>query len=393
MVDGSIGAATKALLVSAAAVIVLAGLKLADDLVVPLLVAAFVAAVTAPMVGWLRRHRLPTFLAVTVTIIAVFAAIVGFGALFSSSASDLANSFPNYERALRSAKFGFADWLASHRLERFVPTVMSFDVGVIGERIVTGLIVGMPGALSEVGVVLFVVIFILLEAPTFQRRLSRALNWEFDGFLDIQDTLSEVHKYLLVKTGTSMLTGVACGLWCIAVGMREATLWGLVSFLLAYIPVFGSAVVTVAATGIALLQLGSGPAIGLAAGFTVINAAIGNLLEPKVLGRAVGLSPLAIVISIVLWGWVLGPIGALLSVPLTMVFKIVAAHTEDLRWLAVLLGPGEGRDEQRYVEERRRSRLSRISVGPPSVPPPPISDRPPPTVPPSVPDSASQARS
>jgi hypothetical protein len=126
----------------------------------------------------------------------------------------------------------------------------------------------------------------------------------------------------------------------------------------------------------------------------VINAAIGNLLEPKVLGRAVGLSPLAIVISIVLWGWILGPIGALLSVPLTMVFKIIAAHTEDLRWLAVLLGPGEGRDEQRYVEERRRTRLSRTSVGSPSVPPPPpLSEAPPPSVPPqSVTDTPSQAR-
>src|SRR5689334_743836 len=145
MVEGTLGAASKALLVFAAAVIALAGLKLADDLVVPLLVAAFVAAVTAPMVGWLRRHRLPTFLAVAVAVIGVVAAIVGFGALFSASASDLANSFPNYEHALRSAKLDFADWLTTHRLGRFAPTVMSFDLGVIGERIVTGLIVGMPG--------------------------------------------------------------------------------------------------------------------------------------------------------------------------------------------------------------------------------------------------------
>jgi predicted PurR-regulated permease PerM len=90
---------------------------------------------------------------------------------------------------------------------------MSFDLGIVGERIVTGLIVGMFGALSQVGVVLFVVIFILLEAPTFQRRLSRALNWEVEGFADIQDTLGEVHKYLSPRAPSPCSSSARGPLW------------------------------------------------------------------------------------------------------------------------------------------------------------------------------------
>jgi predicted PurR-regulated permease PerM len=353
-----LGVGSKSILVMAALAIVLAALKLAKAIILPLLVAIFIAAATAPIVSWLKRRRIPPYLAVTLTIVAVLGGLTGFAILVMMAATDLAESLPLYERALRELKLQVATWLNGHHMVRSAATVIRFDVGAFGENVVKGVVFQAPVTLSAAGTVFFIVIFILLEAATFRNKVYLALDWNSDRFEDVRYTMGEVQKYLLVKTAVSVLTGLLCGLWAYAMGLRDAVLWGMVSFALNFIPVFGSVVATLATTGMAVLQGGLGVGLAVFGGFIVVNNAIGNLLEPKLLGRALGLSPLVIVVSIVVWGWLLGPIGALLSVPLMMVFKIIAANTADLRGVAVLLGSGEGRLEIKYAEERRRSRMT-----------------------------------
>jgi AI-2 transport protein TqsA len=344
------------MIVMAALVIVAAGLKWAEPMLVPLLVAACVAASTAPIVHWMRRARFPTSLAVTFTILLVLAAIVGFGALTAVAASDLTESLPRLERTLAAFKQEAAAWLAENRLARFAPMVMRFDPGKLSENSVASAVAEVPAAVSSFGIVLFVAIFILLEAATFNGKLAYALHWRPHRLLAARSTVEEVQKYLLVKTWISAAMGVFCGGWCALLGVENPVLWGLVTFALNFIPVFGSLLATIGPTAIALLELGTPAALGVLVGLFVIHNIIGNVIEPKVLGRALGLSPLVVMLSIVIWGWLLGPVGALLSVPLTMVVKIIMANTEDLRWAAVLLGPGDGREEAEYAEERRRSR-------------------------------------
>jgi predicted PurR-regulated permease PerM len=356
-----LGVGSKSILVLAAATIVLAGLKLAQGIVLPLLVSIFIAAATAPIVGWLRRRGIPTYLAVAFTTLGVLAGLTGFGIAMTLAATDLTESLPLYERALHEAKVELAQWLQSHRLGRFSTTVLRFDGGAIGERLVTGAVAQAPVTLSAAGTVLFIVIFILLEAATFRTKLRRALDWRAERFDDIRGTMLEVQKYLLVKTAISTLVGVLCGAWCLIMGLRDGVFWGMVSFALNFIPVFGSLIATVGASVMGTLQIGLSMGIVLFLGLLLIHNAVGNLLEPKVMGAALGLSPLVVTVSIVAWGWLLGPIGALLSVPLMMAIKIVAANTPDLRWLAILLGPGEGRVEKEYAEARQRTRLRRNS--------------------------------
>ena len=382
MADLKLGVGLKAIFVLAATVIVLAGLKWGEALIVPLLVAACVAAATAPIVDWLRRRGLPTFVAVTLTIFLVLGGLVGFRALVAVAASDLSNSLPRLERSLFDAKHDLVAWLTQNRLSRVAPMVMSFDPGKLTEHLLAGAVMAVPNALSSFGVVLFIVIFILLEAATFRTKLSIALHWQAERFGDVRNPFG-IQKYLLVKTWISAGMGVLCGTWCVVLGLDNAVLWGLVTFLLNFIPVFGPIIATIGPVVTAFLQLGAVPAIAILAGLLLVHNLLGNLVKPKVLGRALGLSPLVITLAMVVWGWLLGPIGALLSVPLTMVVKIVFANTDDLRWAAVLLGPGEGREEQEYAEQRRKTRLSRSLPGgarslvepsaPATAPAPPVS--------------------
>jgi AI-2 transport protein TqsA len=362
-----LGRGTQALLLLGSTVIIAFGLKSAAAVVTPLLFAALVAAATTPVVALLQRWRVSTPLAVALTVVLVLAALVGLGALVMLAGTDLTASLPRLEASLLKIQRQLVFGLQSHGLARAAASLATVDARDLIGAVFTGLVLGMPGVLSGLAVVFFVSVFILMEAATFPSKLSRALGWEPDRFIDARRAITEVQKYLFVKSATSAATGLLCGVWCLAVGLDNAVMWGLVTFLLNYIPVVGSVFVTVLAGLAGLVQLGAADGLVLLGGLAVINVLIGYLLEPRVLGRAVGLSPLVVIVSIVFWGWMLGPSGALLSVPLTMGVKIVLAHTEDLRWLAVLLGPGEGRHEHEYAEQQRLTRLTRRSDGPPTI--------------------------
>ena len=147
----------------------------------------------------------------------------------------------------------------------------------------------------------------------------------------------QVQNYLAIKTAVSVFTGVLVGIWVWALGLDLPLLWGLVAFIFNYIPNLGSILAAVPAVLLALVQFGPGRAAVVASGYLAINLVFGNDVEPMMLGRRLGLSTLVVFMSRVFWGWVWGPVGMLLSVPLTMMLKIAMENTEDLRWVAVML--------------------------------------------------------
>ncbi len=136
----------------------------------------------------------------------------------------------------------------------------------------------------------------------------------------------------------SVATGLLIGVWVGVLGVDFAIFWGLVAFVLNFIQNLGSVIAAVPTTLLAMVQIGVGRGLLVALGYLVVNMVIGNFIEPHLMGRRVGLSTLVVVLSLVFWGWVWGPIGMLLSVPLTMVLKILLENTEEFRWVAVLLG-------------------------------------------------------
>jgi predicted PurR-regulated permease PerM len=157
----------------------------------------------------------------------------------------------------------------------------------------------------------------------------------------IADGLREVQRYLLVKLLMSTCNGLFLGLWCWLWGVDSPLLWGVLAFALNFIPIIGSILAAIPPILIGLLNGGWPVALGVATGYGVVNLVVDNIVEPRIMGRALGLSPLVILLALLIWGFVLGPVGALLAVPLTMAAKIMFEQDRDLRRVALLMSNGD----------------------------------------------------
>jgi predicted PurR-regulated permease PerM len=202
--------------------------------------------------------------------------------------------------------------------------------------------------LTNVFLIIFTMIFILLEASTVETKVAAAFRRSTQSLKRPRVFLSNLGRYLGIKTIVSMATGLVAGLMTWAIGLDFPLLWAMLAFLLNYIPTIGSIIAAVPAVLMALVQLGPGGASATAIGFIAINLVFGNMIEPRLMGYGVGLSPLVVFIGLVFWGWVFGPVGMLLSVPLTMTLKLALESDARTRWIAILIG--SERDAQHALE-------------------------------------------
>jgi predicted PurR-regulated permease PerM len=228
-----------------------------------------------------------------------------------------------------------------HRIALLVQTRVGMDLGNLEVTSLVNYATDLVGFATLAALVAF---FGLLERSFFSRRLSgsRRANQTW------QRILADTQRYLGIKSATSALTGLVAGAACWLVGLPNAPLWGAIAFWLNYLPVVGSILAALPPLLIALATQDASAAISVGVAYLAINMLIGNYLEPKWHGTAAGLSALAVIISIASWGALLGPLGALLAVPLTMTIKIWCYHTPDLSWLARLLGETELHSEEEF---------------------------------------------
>lgn len=332
------------LVVSAALVVVVAGLRAAEAIFVPFLVALFLAVISRPLVEGLMRQRVPRWLAVGLALLVIALVLVILGYLASLSLSRVTARMPQYqERFQQELNAGLA-WLNARGIDTAVwITPESLGPTAVVD-LITGTFRGVANLLTALFLVLLMTFFLLLESRGFEKKLQRALGRQGEGADEAMmerfaRITSEVQRYLLIKTLVSLATGVSIGLWVALVGLDFPLLWGLLAFLFNYIPNIGSFLAAVPAVLLAIVQLGPSQALLVALGYLAANVLWGNLVEPQVLGRRLRLSPLAVFLSLIFWGWVWGPMGMLLSVPITMVLKIAMENSRSFRWLAVLLDP------------------------------------------------------
>jgi AI-2 transport protein TqsA len=329
---------------AAALVIVIAGAKAAGSVVVPFLVAVFLAIICAPISGWLVRHRVPNVLAVMIVLIGLLALASAAGAVFAGSINEFTAVAPRYQARLTEMARDLAGFagrkLGSHQFELSAEKVLSaVDPGSV-MSLVGRSMNALAGLLSDAVLVLLTMVFILLEAPTIPGKL-RALAGKPDADISQYGRIAhEVPRYLAVKTVTATATGVLVSVLCAVLGVDFALLWGLFAFLANFIPNIGIIFAALPAVLLALVQHGPGRALILAAGYTAIGMVVGNVIEPAWLGRRLGLSTLVVFLSLVVWGWLWGWVGMLLSVPLTLVLKILLESNRELAPIAALLdGP------------------------------------------------------
>ncbi len=347
-IDFATAPSARVLLIVAAFVIVVAGMQAAEPILVPFLLSVFIAVICAPSLFWLERHGFPMVVALAVVILTVLLAGLLVGALVGTSVDDFSKNLPAYQARLRGQTGALAAWLGNlgiHLPENFIREY--FDPGK-AMKLAARVLTGFTGALTNTFLILLTVIFILLEASSFPAKLRSVLDDPESSLRGFQKFTENVKRYVAIKTSVSLLTGLVISLWLWALGVDYPLLWGLLAFMLNYVPNIGSIIAAVPAVLLALVQLGPGTALASAAGYVVVNILVGSVIEPRFMGRGLGLSTLVVFLSLVFWGWLLGPVGMLLSVPLTMTVKIALDSSEDTRWIAVLLGPANAvRDSTR----------------------------------------------
>jgi AI-2 transport protein TqsA len=325
--------------VLAALVIIVAGMRAAGDLLEPFLVAIFLSIVCAPGATWLRQRGCPEALAVVLVLIALVV-VLGLAALgLGTSINGFLRELPAYQAALSERVGGLLAGLAGLGLE--------MDTAQLRAQLDPGAVMNLAGkvasrfgsALGNTLLVLLTVAFILLEAVRFPAKLHAALGDAGRGLVAFDRFSDGVKQYLAIKSMVSLATGLLVWLMLWILDVDYPLLWGALAFLFNYIPNIGSFLAAIPACLLAFVLHGTGIALIAAAGYAVINVVMGSVIEPRFMGRSLGLSTLVVFISLVFWGWVLGPVGMVLSVPLTMILRIALESREGGHWLAVLLGP------------------------------------------------------
>lgn len=328
------------LLINAAAfVVVVAGLRAASSVVVLFLVAAFFAMITAPGVLWLKKKRVPSGLAVLIVATGVIAILSVVGVMVGTSVNGFVRAVPGYRARLNESMAGLSDWAVEHGMDEVISTQLgSIDAGAV-MGLAGDAFTALGGVLGNSFIIIITLLFILFEVSSFPVKLRAAFGVGDRSTQWVREITGNVARYVALKTVVSLVTGVGVGLWVGLAGLDFPLLWGLLAFLLNYIPTVGSLIAAVPAVLLALVQLGPTGAAIVALGFIIVNIVMGNVIEPRMMGEGLGLSPLVVVLSLLAWGWVLGTVGMFLAVPLTVSLRIVLESSEDTRWIAVLLGP------------------------------------------------------
>lgn len=347
------------LLACAALVIILAGIKAASEIVVPFLLSLFIAIICSPLIKWMTNRNMPHWLAISILFLAILLIFFFLIGLINSSIREFSQSIPQYKLLL------------SERLNHLIMLAKKWNLPitinkeVISDKLdpsaimnfVSSLLMNFSNVVSSAFVLILVVVFMLLEAPTAKYKLNMLLRntaheqWEEDGHLDRM--LDGIIRYLGVKSAVSLLTGILVWALLEMMSVQYAVLWATLTFLFNYIPNVGSIIAAVPIILQAFLLNGFSSGFIVSVGVIGINMVVGNILEPRMMGRTLGLSTLVVFLSLLFWGWLLGTVGMLLSVPLTIAFKIVLESSPNTKRYAALLGEV---DEEKIAESNTEVR-------------------------------------
>ncbi len=375
-------------MVSAAAfVIVVAGMKAAVDIIVPFLMAIFLAIISTPALFWLKGKGFSTVVAILVVSLVILLGGILVGTVLTTSIADFTQDLPKYandmDQKIKELEQQWTTWLDEKReklrfddedengepiepveptetepaaaqpqvaespdVERIAaettpaeppPSLFQFDASTAID-LTRNLLAQLGNILTDGFMIYLTMVFILLEASILPGKIKAAMSNSPETFENLAAVSDDVKKYLAMKTAISLITGVLITIWLMILGVKYPIVWGLVAFLLNFVPSIGSIIAAIPACALAFVQLGTGPASLAALGYLVVNILIGNIIEPRLMGQRLGLSTLVVFLSLIFWGWILGPMGMLLSVPLTMTVKIALQSHPDTRKFAILLG-------------------------------------------------------
>ncbi len=329
-------------------VIIIGGLKMASQAIVILFLSIFISSVLSPLLARLQKYRVPKFLAYILILAMIIGIILFIVYIINTSLKDFGNNLPFYEMKLKKMVVDGLSWLNDFGFQIEPKSILEdFNFGALFNF--TAATAGNIGIfLSKMLLVFIGVAFILVESTHFEKKLDIIFKKNKDAQKNFRLFSHNIQKYFSIKTLTSLLTGIMITITLIFFEIDYPVLWGFLGFMLNFIPVIGSFIASIPALMLAVIHHDLATVGWLAFAYLIINNLISNVLEPKFMGQGLGLSAAVIFFSLIFWGWVLGPAGMFLAVPLTMTLKIAFDSGAKTQWLGILFSNLKNRREKKY---------------------------------------------
>jgi predicted PurR-regulated permease PerM len=290
------------------------------------------------MIGWLNRKGLPAWLSLLVTILVMILVLVGMIVIVGFSIGELVASLPKYADNLQGQQKSLQTFLDGFGTD--TSSIQNMDthklLGYVGT-----LLGGVVGLLSGVVMMLMVLIFLLIATPGLTTKFKIDFDEGSPTFGRFRSLAVDLREYVGITTLINLGVGVIDAIFLFILGIDFPILWGVMAFFMGYIPSVGFWMALLPPFALAFMEFGATKALIVLVGYILINGGIQNILQPKMMGSGLNLAPIVVVVSIFFWTWVLGPMGALLSIPLTMVVKEIFLEAyDDTRALVVLMDAG-----------------------------------------------------
>ena len=347
----------------AALIIIIAGLIYAKAIIIPFLLALFISIICAQPISWLQKKRLPRWLALVLVLVAVISLFSGFTFLIGGTLSSFSSNVSKYESTLTTISNSFIQFLNAKGLN--IPKdqassliqpakILEFTAGAVNELL---------NMMGNTFLIFLITLFILMEFGSFSVKAKAILSGSDESISYFSTITQNIRHYLGIKTLICLLTGILIYIALLIIGVDYALLWALIAALMNYIPNIGSIIAAIPAVLFALVQFGISGALWTLGSFMLVNNVLGNFVEPRIMGKGLGLSTLVVFLSLLFWGFVFGTVGMFLSVPLTMTIKIILEQNENTRWIAILLGtPAEA---EIYLQQKGKVKGDQNKKTPP----------------------------
>ena len=318
-------------------VIVIAGLKVASEIVIILLLAIFISSLLSAFLTFLNKKRIPKLISYSflTLLFVVFVSLITY--LVNTSLASFVSALPIYEEKIKNLTLLTFSYLDTYNIKVNKDEILKLlDFNYLF-TFTKDIISNLGVILSKLLLITIGVAFILSESKLFNKKLKVIFKNDTQKLVSFNLFSHNLQKYFAVKTFTSFLTGLLIYFVLLFFGIQYALLWAFVAFLFNFIPVVGSIVASLPAVLIALVSGNIEMTLWLIIIYVVINISISNILEPKFMGTHLNLSPMIIFFSLIFWGWVLGIVGMFLAVPITMTIKIAFESSENTKWIGILL--------------------------------------------------------
>jgi len=323
--------------ISACIAVILLAIKAAGTLVNTLMLALVITICAVPLAEGLRRRGRPAWQALLITVLVVLLVVVGTAVFFLFSMGQLLQALPEYAVEFQERSAPITDWLASSGLESLTKTIHPFSF----LENMTSFIVGAASNVVAIGFMLVIVIFMLVEAAHLPGKAKDLLSPDSTFLISFRTYAQDVRKYVYITAKAGILVGILDTIFLLIIGVDFALLWGVLAAILSFIPSIGFIFSLIPPMILAYVQYGWEAALVVLLGYWIINGTVDNIIKPRFIGEGLDLSVLVVFLSVFIWGWLLGPIGGLLSVPITMMFKTMVLDSRpETRWLAGMMKTG-----------------------------------------------------